>query len=90
MVLFVALKALRGGETVWHKEWVLDAHGNRAGTAMAKLVSVPVALAVEGVAAGRLEPGVHAAPDDPELVAGWLVEVGQIAQHLAKVNHLKA
>lgn len=90
VVLFVALKAERGGKTVWHKEWVLDAHGDRAGSAMAKLVSVPVALAVESVAAGRIAPGVHAAPEDPELVAGWLVEVGQIAQHLAKVNHLKA
>lgn len=89
VVLFVALKAERGGKTVWHKEWVLDAHGDRAGSAMAKLVSVPVALAVEAVADGRIAPGVHAAPEDPELVAGWLVEVGQIAQHLAKVNHLK-
>ncbi|WP_299840652.1 saccharopine dehydrogenase C-terminal domain-containing protein [uncultured Paracoccus sp.] len=90
VVLFVALKAERDGKTVWHKEWVLDAHGDRAGSAMAKLVSVPVALAVEAVADGRIAPGVHAAPEDPELVAGWLVEVGQIAQHLAKVNHLKA
>lgn len=89
VVLFVALRADRNGKTVWHKEWVLDAHGDTAGSAMAKLVSVPVALAVEAVLAGQIAPGVHAAPDDPELVAGWLVEVGQIAQHMAKVNHLK-
>lgn len=89
VVLFVALKALRAGKTVWSKEWVLDAHGDRAGSAMARLVSVPVALAVEAVADGRIGPGVHAAPEDPELVAGWLVEVSRIAQHLAKVNHLK-
>ncbi|TRW99630.1 saccharopine dehydrogenase [Paracoccus sp. M683] len=90
VVLFVALRAERGGKTVWHKEWVLDAHGNTAGSAMAKLVSVPVAMAVDAVREGRIPAGVHAAPDDPELVAGWLVEVGQIAQHMAKVNHLRS
>lgn len=89
VVLFVALRAERGDKTVWHKEWVMDAHGDRAGSAMAKLVSIPVALAVEAVEAGQIGPGVHAAPDDPELVAGWLVEIGQIAQHLSKLNHLK-
>lgn len=90
VVLCVSLRADRDGETVWHKEWVLDAHGDRSGSAMARLVSVPVALAVEAVSRGEIAPGVHAAPHDPELVAGWLVEVGNIAQHMAKVNHLKA
>ena len=55
---------------------------------MARLVSIPVAMAVEAVLAGRFAPGVHAAPDDPELIGRWLVEVGQIADHMAKVNHL--
>lgn len=90
VVLFVALEAQREGQVVWHKEWVLDAHGDRGGSAMARLVSIPVAMAIEAVADRQIGPGVHAAPDDPELVAGWLVEIGQIAQHLAKVNHLKA
>lgn len=89
VVLCVSLRADRGGKTVWHKEWVLDAHGDRTGSAMARLVSIPVALAVDSVIRGEIGPGVHAAPHDPELVAGWLVEVGNIAQHMAKVNHLK-
>lgn len=89
VVLFVALQADRDGQTVWHKEWVLDAHGSAAGSAMAQLVSVPVSLAVQAVAAGQISAGVHAAPDDPELVGDWLVEIGQIAQHLARVDHLK-
>ena len=89
VVLFVALRATRDGQDVFHKEWVLDAHGNDQGTAMAQLVSVPVALAVEAVAGGRIPPGVHAAPDDPDLVADWLVEIGQIAQQMARVDHLR-
>ncbi|MFI0396509.1 saccharopine dehydrogenase C-terminal domain-containing protein [Paracoccus jiaweipingae] len=88
VVLCVALRADRDGDTVWHKEWVLDAHGTAQGTAMAQLVSVPVALAVQAVLDGRIAPGVHAAPHDPVLVGDWLVEVGQIAQHMAKVDHL--
>lgn len=89
VVLFVALRAERDGRTVWHKEWVLDAHGNEKGSAMAQLVSVPVSLAVQAVAGGRVAPGVHAAPEDPLLVADWLVEIGEIAQHMAKVDHLR-
>ena len=89
VVLCVGLRAERDGAAVFHKEWVLDAHGTEAGTAMAQLVSVPVTLAVEAVIAGRMPPGVHAAPEDPELVAEWLVEIGGIAQHIARVDHLR-
>ena len=28
------------------------------------------------------------APSAPEAIAGWLVEVGEIADHMAKVNHM--
>ena len=69
---------------------MLDAQGNDQGSAMAQLVSIPVAMAVESVLRGAFPPGVHAAPEDPELVGRWLVEVGEIADHMAKVNHLSA
>lgn len=88
VVLFVALRVQRAGQTMWHKEWVLDAQGDARGSAMAQLVSVPVALAVQAVAAGKLPAGVHTAPDDPALVGEWMAEIGKIAQHLAKVDHL--
>lgn len=55
---------------------------------MAQLVSIPVAMAVEAVLAGRFIPGVHAAPEDPDLVAEWLDEVGRHADHMARVDHL--
>lgn len=88
VVLFVRLAAARNGQAVYDKEWVLDAEGDKGGSAMARLVSIPVAMAVETVIAGGFAPGVHAAPADPETIGRWLVEVGEIADHMAKVNHL--
>lgn len=88
VVLFVALKAKRDGQTVWHREWVMDARGNGDGSAMAQLVSIPVAMAVQALADGRLQPGVQTAPHDPALVAEWLDRVAGIAQHMALVDHL--
>jgi saccharopine dehydrogenase (NADP+, L-glutamate forming) len=88
VVLFVALKAERDGRAVWHETWALDACGDARGTAMARLVSVPVALAVEAVLAGELAPGVQAAPHDPAIVARWLAAVAGLAQHMARVDHL--
>ena len=86
----IRLAIRRDGQAVFDKEWVLDAQGNDKGTAMAQLVSIPVAMAVESVLADAFPPGVHAAPDDPGLVDRWLAEVGGIADHMAKVDHLKA
>lgn len=88
VILCVGLRAERGGQPVYHKEWVLDAYGTEAGSAMAQLVSTPVALAVEAVAAGRIPPGVHTAPDDAALTDEWLAEIGRIAQHMQRVDHL--
>ncbi len=88
VVLCVALKAVRGGETVWHQEWVMDAWGDARGTAMARLVSVPVSLAVEAVLAHEIGAGVSAAPSDPKLVRRWMDEVQTLAQRLNRVDHL--
>lgn len=88
VVLCVALKAERDGAAVWHKTYTLDAWGDARGTAMARLVSETVALAVEAVLAGRIAPGVSAAPSDPALVAEWMARVGDEAQHVALVDHL--
>ena len=89
VILCVALKAERDGRTMWHRTWVLDAHGNEKGSAMAQLVSIPVSLAVEAVLGGEIGPGVSAAPSDPALVRRWLDTVGDIAQHMQLVDHLK-
>ncbi|WP_417720425.1 saccharopine dehydrogenase family protein [Salipiger sp.] len=88
VVLCVSLKAEKDGAVVWHKTWVMDAWGDARGTAMARLVSVPVSLAIEAVLNREIGPGVHAAPSDPKLVTRWLDEVQVLAQRLMLVNEV--
>jgi len=88
VVLCVGLSAEKDGREVWHKTYVMDAWGDQRGTAMGRLVSVTVSLAVESVLAGKIAPGVHAAPKDPALVDAWMGEIGKLAQHLEVVDHL--
>jgi saccharopine dehydrogenase (NADP+, L-glutamate forming) len=87
VVLCVELEAQREGVAVWHKTYVMDAWGDARGSAMARLVSVPVSLAVEAVLARAVPAGVSAAPADPRLVRRWLDEVQRLAQHLMVVDH---
>lgn len=88
VVLCVGLKAEKNGTPVWHKTYVMDAWGDARGTAMARLVSIPVSLAVEAVLNRAIAVGVHAAPSDPKLVQGWMAEIDKLAQHLQVVDHL--
>ncbi len=88
VVLCVSFKAERDGAAVWHKTYVMDAWGDARGTAMARLVSVPVSLAVEAVMQRAVPAGVSAAPSEPKLVARWLEEVDRLAQHMRIVDHL--
>ncbi len=88
VVMFVALKAERDGKTVYHKTYTMDAWGDETATAMAKLVSIPVSLAVEAVKQGDIPPGVSAVPSRPDLVDRWMETVGGIAQELAVHNHV--
>ncbi|MDP5350452.1 MAG: saccharopine dehydrogenase NADP-binding domain-containing protein, partial [Paracoccaceae bacterium] len=86
VVLCVELKAEQDGKTVWHKSYVMDAWGDARGTAMARLVSIPVSLAVEAVLAREIPAGVSAAPSDPRLVTHWMAEIDKLAQHLQIVD----
>lgn len=88
VVLCVSLKAERDGVAVWHRSWVLDAHGDVRGSAMARLVSGMVALAVEAVLAREVAVGVQSVPHDPRLVARWLGTIAPQAQHMRLVRHL--
>jgi len=87
VVLCVALKAEKEGKTAYHKTYVMDAWGDERGTAMARLVSVPVSMAVESVIKRRIHPGVTAAPSEPALVQEWMEVIGGLAQHLEVVDH---
>ncbi len=88
VVLCVSLKAERDGKPVWHKTYVMDAWGDARGTAMARLVSIPVSLAVEAVLNREIPAGVSPAPHDPKLVSRFLDEVDSLAQHLQVVDHM--
>jgi saccharopine dehydrogenase (NADP+, L-glutamate forming) len=88
VVLCVGLTAERDGIEVFQKTYVMDAWGDARGTAMARLVSVPVALAVEAVLNREIPAGVHAAPSDPRLLTRWMGEIDTLAQHLQVVDHL--
>jgi hypothetical protein len=58
------------------------------GTAMGRLVSVPVSLAIEAVMNREIAAGVHGAPHDPKLLARWLEQVSHLAQFLRRIDHL--
>jgi saccharopine dehydrogenase (NADP+, L-glutamate forming) len=88
VVLAVTLKAEKDGMPVWHQSYLLDAFGNQQGSAMARLVSIPMSLAVEKVLMGEIGAGVSAAPDGPELVAFWLENVDTISDHFIRIDHL--
>ncbi|MDA5092714.1 saccharopine dehydrogenase NADP-binding domain-containing protein [Aliiroseovarius sp. KMU-50] len=87
VIMCVALKAENDGATTYHKTYVMDAWGDERGTAMARLVSIPVSLAVEAVLDGKIAPGVTAAPSDPALIDNWMDMVRKLAQHVAVVDH---
>lgn len=88
VVLCVALEAQKDGVPVYHKTYVMDAWGDERSSAMARLVSVPVSLAVESVLNREVPAGVSAAPSDPKLVERYMGTVQTLAQHLAVVDHL--
>jgi len=87
VVLCVSLKAEKKGQRFWHKTYVMDAWGDRRGTAMARLVSYPVSFAVDAIMAGALEPGVQAAPSNLALATTWMDKIGDLSQYLQIVDH---
>ena len=86
VILFVSLKAERDGKTVFHETWAMDAWGDERGTAMGRLVSMPVSFAVETVLAKGFAPGVHAAPADRKILDSWLGQVKGLAQYMELVK----
>ncbi|MDQ2066248.1 saccharopine dehydrogenase NADP-binding domain-containing protein [Xinfangfangia sp. CPCC 101601] len=88
VVLFVALKAEKDGKPVFDQTWAMDAWGDARGSAMGRLVSVPVSLAVESVLKRQIAAGVHSAPHDPRLVSAWMDEIQKLSQYLARIDHL--
>ena len=88
VVLFVSLRAENAGRVMFHETWAMDAFGDARGTAMARLVSMPVSFAVESVLSREIASGVHAAPHDQTLIDSWLGQVRGLAQYMERVDHL--
>lgn len=88
VVLCVELKAERDGRITWHRTFALDAFGDERGTAMARLVSMPVSITVEAIMHHEIPAGVSAAPSDPKLTLRFLNAVDKQAQFLQLVNHV--
>ena len=88
VVLCVALQADHDGVPVYQKTYAMDAWGDERGTAMARLVSIPVSLAVEAVLNREIQAGVTAAPYDERLIINWMEEIYKQAQRLQVVDHL--
>lgn len=88
VVMCVGFKAEKEGVPVYHKTYVMDAIGDTESTAMARLVSIPVSLAVEAVLGREIQAGVTPAPSDTKLVSRFLAGIGGLAQHLEVVSHI--
>jgi len=88
VLLCVDLRAEHSGETVYDKSYVMDAYGNEDSTAMARLVSTTVSIAVESVLSGDIKPGVHAAPDDVDTANEWLAILQAGGDKMGIVDHL--
>ena len=88
VVLCVELEVRRDGKPVWHKSYNLDEAGNAKGSAMARLVSLPVSLAIEAVIAGTIEPGVSAAPSAKPQVDSWLTQLEAMGERIHISEHL--
>ena len=89
VVMCVELEVSKDGAPVWHQSYALDSIGNAEGTAMARLVSVPLSMAIEAVLDGRIEAGVSAAPDNVDLINEWLDELKSRGETFARFDHLE-
>ena len=88
VVMCVELEIRRAGKVIWHQSYHFDSQGNEQGQAMARLVSLPVSLAVESVLNHQFPAGVSAAPDKPEHINQWLLALTASGESICHHNHL--
>ena len=88
VILCVDLKAEQNQNVFWHKTYKMDAWGDMQGTAMARLVSHPVYLAVTAITDNEMDTGISAAVSKPNLVDKWLKYINNLAQEFDIIDHL--
>jgi saccharopine dehydrogenase (NADP+, L-glutamate forming) len=86
VVLVVELEVEKDGETIWHKRNSMDEVGNDRGSAMSRLVSLPVSLGVEAVLDGKIASGVSPAPNDQTIVNHWLEQLSNLGESIHKTS----
>ena len=89
VVLNVSLKASKDNVCIFDRSYLMDAWGDETSTAMARLVSIPVALAVESVLNNKIPFGVTAAPRSSQIVVEWLNEIKKEAQIFNLIDNFR-
>jgi len=84
----VELEVRKENNIIWHQSYHLDSQGNEQGQAMARLVSLPVSLAIESVLNHQIPAGVSAAPDKAEQINKWLSALTTFGESIGHHNHL--
>jgi saccharopine dehydrogenase-like NADP-dependent oxidoreductase len=75
VILHVEMTVTDGDHPVWSGAFALDERGDETGSAMARLVSKTVSIAVEAVLDDELPPGVSVAPSDHLTADAWLAKL---------------
>jgi saccharopine dehydrogenase (NADP+, L-glutamate forming) len=88
VVMCVELEVRQAGNVIWHQSYHLDSQGNEQGQAMARLVSLPVSLAIESVLNKQIPVGVSAAPENPEHINQWLSVLTSGGESIGHHNHI--
>ncbi|NQZ89899.1 MAG: saccharopine dehydrogenase NADP-binding domain-containing protein [Colwellia sp.] len=88
VVMCVELEIRSAGKVIWHQSYHLDSKGDERGQAMARLVSMPVSLAIESVLNNEITCGVTAAPDKPQQINAWLNSLETIGEKIVFKDHL--
>ncbi|EFL20130.1 saccharopine dehydrogenase C-terminal domain-containing protein, partial [Streptomyces sp. C] len=76
VVLSVSLELRTRSGANWRGSRLLDLTGDRAESAMARCVSLPVAYGVTRILAGALPAGLNRAAESPREAARWLAFLG--------------
>jgi len=84
VILHVEFTVTDGQQSVWSGTYALDEHGNTTGSAMARLVSKTVSIAVESVMDGELMPGVSAAPSNERTANAWLARLSTSGERIVR------
>ena len=88
VVLVVELEARNEQGAVWHQCYSLDAVGDAQDTAMARLVSTPLSLAIEATADGEMPAGLCPASSNLELVNRWMDHLKANGEPIARIDYL--